>query len=96
MRIVFTDDAQLKLANIFDYLTPHTDFNFAISHIEKIKNQIVDKLSAFPRSGVPYRGDLQRKTTVKVGAAHYSVLYQIHEAENTLSVYQIYAKGEDW
>lgn len=94
--VVFTNEVQIKLSGIFDYIAPNTGFDFALSHIETIENEIVDKLSHFPRSGEPYRSDFQRKTTVKAGNAYYTVLYQFHEKQDTVSVYQIYGKGEDW
>ncbi len=96
IKVVFTEEVQIKLSDIFDYIAPNTDFNFAMSHIEKIEGEIVSKLSNFPRSGEPYRSDLQRKTTIKAGNAHYTVLYQLYEEQDIVSVYQIYGRGEDW
>lgn len=95
-QVVFTNEVQIKLAKIFDYIAPNTDFDFALSHIKTIENEIVGKLSHFPRSGEPYHSDFQRKTTVKAGNARYTVLYQFYKTQDTVSVYQIYGKGEDW
>lgn len=97
MKVVLANSATTKLADIYAYLVKQAGENIASRHIEEIETAILARLDTFPKIGEVYKDELIRKITIKVGkSSHYSVLYEIDEAHDIISVYQIYGKGEDW
>lgn len=97
MRIFLADSAEEKLVNIYRYLSEQASEEIAKKHVTDIENEILSRLDTFPKIGVVYKDDLSRKLVIKVGtASFYTVLYEINETQNFISVYQIYGKGEDW
>lgn len=97
MRIILTNSAEEKLTSIYRYLSEQASEEIARKHVVDIENEILARLDTFPKIGVVYRNELSRKLVIKVGtASYYTVLYEINEVKNFISVYQIYGKGEDW
>ncbi len=97
MKVVLAESVEIKLSNIYRYLSEQAGDGIASKHILDIENTILSKLDGFPKIGEPYQSELLRKVVVKVGkATRYTVLYEINEEQNIVSVYQIYGKGENW
>lgn len=97
MKTVLVESAEEKLTSIYQYLAEQAGEEIASRHIDEIETAILTRLDTFPKIGEAYQSELLRKVSIKAGkASRYTVLYEIDETQDTLFVYQIYGKGEDW